>query len=99
MTDFNPFLIGTYYRIKQINNDGTYHNYTTILVNTQGERNILIYPNPAQHTVNLSIHSIDESLIDYEVKGLTGILLWSGSLPLSVGENIHQIIQVCITSM
>jgi hypothetical protein len=91
LTDAHPFAAGTYYRIKQVNDDGSYQYYSTILVNSKEEGNIVVYPNPAQHTLNLTVHAVAPSLIQYDVLDFIGNILWSGSLTVNAGGNSHPI--------
>ena len=97
LLDPAPFPSITYYRIKQVDSDGSYKYYATLSVSLVGEENVLVYPNPAQHVVNISVHALAASWIHYDVMAFTGAVLWSGSFHVHVGENNHPIAIATLT--
>ena len=70
--DTTPLDGGTYYRLKQVDSDGTYSvsmvRYVKGSYNSQGEVEILVYPNPAQDQLtillNTKLQQVKLELID-----------------------------------
>lgn len=73
-TDTNPFRGLTYYRLKQVDFDGSF-SYSTIrtINNFDAAKNVLIYPNPASNQLTISGLSITQG--DYEIHSSSGRLV------------------------
>lgn len=90
-TDFNPFTSSAiYYRIKQVNNDGTY-SYTKVIYFTKGRytnKLIGVYPNPAAGPVHIRFTSNGESTTTMlQVFDSKGLLVASKQLNIQTGLN------------
>ncbi len=66
--DHAPFAGSTYYRLKIINKDLTY-SYSKIIVANNGEKNLLLYPNPASTILQVQGLTINEYLALYNTEG------------------------------
>lgn len=84
--DQTPLLGASYYRLKQIDLDGTYTFSKTISVRFERGIKISVYPNPV--TDLLRIES-DEPLNSFEVFNQGGIRLQSIAKPINTGLNSH----------
>lgn len=68
-TDHNPLTGKSYYRIKQVDFDGSF-DYSDILVLRKSDINELkVYPNPTQGIVNLSLPEADMNIEIWDVQG------------------------------
>jgi hypothetical protein len=90
-TDFNAFTSNDlYYRIKQVNNDGTY-SYTKIIYFSKGKyanKVIGVYPNPATGPVHIRFTSNgDEATTLLQVFDSKGLMVASKQLTIQAGLN------------
>lgn len=77
-----------YYRLKQVDMDGAfaYSKIVALPVN-QKESIAMIYPNPANHEINLSISMPKPGRINYQVTDITGKIVIRDVKQLSSGGN------------
>lgn len=80
-TDYEPFTGQNYYRLRQIDFDGTASRSKVVSVSVEGTVNtIAVSPNPANDQLNVQWQSTDERMksVPYQVIGSTGQVLLSG---------------------
>jgi len=90
--DTNPLAL-SYYRLKMMDLDGSYE-YSKIIVleNTSAATgNVLVYPNPTQHAINLAFDS--ENSTDYliTITDLTGKIMSRITYEAYSGKNVKEI--------
>jgi hypothetical protein len=88
--DYILFYPLTYYRLKLIDNDGTYKYSSVISVMNEPKENsqVSIYPNPASGEVNIQFGLIDTKDIHLVVKDLQGRQLLEGDFAVSPDKPI-----------
>lgn len=82
-----------YYRLKQVDFDGTVDQLSTITVKTFaiGENHIKIYPQPAANTVHIKIHSNFENEIQVQLLNSLASEVIEEKTQLSEGINVHDL--------
>jgi hypothetical protein len=53
--DYQPYFGTSYYRLKQTDKNGDFKYFNMVSVNFNGQKNIVLYPNPIDNTSNLNI--------------------------------------------
>ncbi len=87
--DRNPEMATNYYRLKQVDFDGSYEYSNVISVNFNEEvqqPSLKIRPNPLKDQLN--IHSPKSQISNYKLQTLTGRTIQSGKLP---GQGRHTV--------
>ena len=86
--DYEPFDGISYYRLKQVDNDGKYSHSNIVAVNRNSNDAILIYPNPATGPFNIVISGQNgrETLI--VIRDLLGKEFYSKLLILSGDKEV-----------
>ncbi len=88
--DSRPFAGANFYRLKQIDKDGTI-SYS-VIIKIDGDKNGIqissVYPNPVRETLNLAISSAITEKATIIITDLTGKLVSQMSTALIAGENI-----------
>ncbi len=75
------FLHGVgYYRLKQVDFDGKYKYSNIISVQAAMQTEISIYPNPANHEVQISFGSFAAGNLQYSISNMQGYVLKSGKI-------------------
>ncbi|MCP3930057.1 MAG: T9SS type A sorting domain-containing protein, partial [Bacteroidetes bacterium] len=89
--DSKPFLGNNYYRIKHFDNSNNYmySDEIEILMQPDGINNILMYPNPFEHTINIQIIRPLEEQATIELVDVYGKILQTIHLPM--GKFNHQL--------
>jgi hypothetical protein len=91
LIDDKPFLGDNYYRLKQVDYDGTFEYSRTIVVNVGGEvtKNgfIGVYPNPTEGWVRASISSLRDQQVFIKIMDVTGRLMTTKNVNLGRGIN------------
>lgn len=76
--DDNPLGFENYYRLKQVDYDGQFEVFNTIMVLSTGSSNIKIYPNPTSANSKLVVqvnNSLEPDLVSVELSDLSGRIL------------------------
>lgn len=92
--DDEPFHPITYYRLSQVDFDGTIHQSKMIsvkLISTLTSDEINLSLNPAQDETWLSVNSDEESAIEISIYDINGRTLLNRQLPINVGMNAFRI--------
>lgn len=87
VNDPNPYKGITYYRLKQVNFDGSYSYSKTVFIKSQILEISSLYPNPATSVVNLEIQSPVDSEADISLWDVMGRRTSISSQTLSTGAN------------
>lgn len=78
-SDDNPYNGISYYRLKQTDFDGRYSYSDVIFVNNSKENNILVYPNPVNDIINISLPE-NYDIINIEAYNALGIKVFSKTI-------------------
>ncbi len=78
--DENPILGVNYYRLKQVDNDGSYEYAPIVNVEFKAETSIRIYPNPFSSNVQVEILTENGASVASYLFDSTGRLAWQGQL-------------------
>jgi hypothetical protein len=100
ITDYDPYVGNAYYRLIEIDHDGTRKIFQIVSARFEGAKKVNIYPNPLQNgTLNFSLNFIAEGEAEFFVSDITGKLLTKGkttdyriSVPFSVQPGIYLLI-------
>lgn len=98
-TDDNNFPGISYYRLKQIDNDGQF-NYSEI-VTVKGfsfDDNLLVYPNPTKDYLNISIYLEKASAATLVVTDAAGKAILSKAVNLNGGVNYDRLLLTTLKS-
>ncbi|MFL5739708.1 MAG: T9SS type A sorting domain-containing protein [Flavisolibacter sp.] len=87
-TDLSPRQGISYYRLKQVDQDGKF-NYSKIAVVNINSREtiVLMYPNPATTSANLIINTASAQKMQYRILDVSGREIQAASLNLQTGNN------------
>lgn len=83
------FLGRNYYRLKEVDLDGTYEYFTITFADTDGEKAVIIYPNPVQdHILQLRLNFASDNAATAKIYSTTGAIVdtFSFSGPYYTGE-------------
>lgn len=89
-TDIAPAAGANYYRLKMVDNNGTYQysGIITIRTNVQGF-NVIASPNPFTDNVTITIESKTDETVYLRVFNNDGRLLWSKTTSVTAGTNVQ----------
>lgn len=75
-----------YYRLKMVDNDGTYRYSTIKSIMIDDKNTITVYPNPAKGSINLDISGIKENGANVEIINVLGMVMkqYNG---ITLGQN------------
>ncbi len=95
-TDEAPLNGQSYYRLKQTDRDGKYEYSQVRMLKFDGEKSILLYPNPAKDQVNIIGLQGDEQIAVYDVTGRLMVSQKTEGATVSVGlgnldDGVYQI--------
>ncbi|MDD2386760.1 MAG: T9SS type A sorting domain-containing protein, partial [Bacteroidales bacterium] len=83
-----------YYRLKQVDFDGKFE-YSKIIVSNcvpnNDDAEVIIYPNPCNDFLNISISNWDSESVKYEITNLTGQIIYSSKLVIESSFAFEQI--------
>lgn len=87
-TDFNVAPADIYYyRLKMLDNDGTFTYSNIKSGNIEGKTSVKIYPNPTNNSAHLLINTVSESDVIVKVYNMAGQLMRNFSSKLITGQN------------
>jgi hypothetical protein len=86
-TDPHPFDGTTYYRLKQVDLDGTFRYSPVVAVRTISDFSYTTYPNPARDKFTLSINATAAAEAQFALIDLSGKTLATKEINLSPGSN------------
>jgi hypothetical protein len=85
--DINPFVGKTYYRLKQINIDGSskYSSLISVVLNSKNKQIITVYPNPASNSISINYYSTEKNIVQLQVLNSTGIVVKKSNITIQKG--------------
>jgi Secretion system C-terminal sorting domain len=92
--DATPFAAKTYYRLKQIDNNGTFSFSSIIAVKSSIIKNVeisAVYPNPAQEKINVTVATPTSQKVNVVVTDLLGKIVAQQAMVTVVGETTTHI--------
>ena len=97
-TDYYPTIGVNFYRLKIWNKKNIFSYTSPVMVDfaLQGD-DVLLYPNPANHFVSLSIKKVAAENITIRIYRLNGALIFKSTWPSRIGDNFNE--QILITDM
>jgi len=84
-TDAQPFAGNNYYRLRIVNNDGTFDYSNILLLKNDAKRLVYIYPNPVKDVLTIGVTSLNAARYNCLVYDISGKLLFSGTHQLAQG--------------
>jgi hypothetical protein len=89
--DDSPFTGTTYYRLRQVDIDGTVHYSNLIATERTGKKeHIILSPNPVRGVLGIEV-SVENHPYSIEILDITGRRLWSAEENKDRSDFIHQI--------
>lgn len=89
--DYNPFSGSNYYKIKNIDNDGSAQDSEVKMINFADETSVSlstkIYPNPSSNYTNFEFNSNEEGIFKIQIIDITGKLVYSSRILGPIGTN------------
>ena len=100
LSDENPFIGNTYYRLKEIDINGSIETFEIVAAKFSGRKKAKVFPNPVtEHQLNLSLNFIPENSAEFSIVDLTGTIIKHGkvaayetSMPLDVQAGVYFLI-------
>ncbi|MCT4582633.1 MAG: T9SS type A sorting domain-containing protein [Flavobacteriales bacterium] len=95
LTDFNPIKGLSYYRLKQVDLDGSFVYSKIIAVNFKHKKaapSLIIYPNPAETKTTIQFNSFDDELIELSVYDISGLTLVKQQINTAIDGAIYEFI-------
>jgi hypothetical protein len=95
VTDFSPYKGVNYYRLKLVNENGSYNYSSTILINFDESNNgFLLYPNPADEKLKVEFTEHVIGIANLKIIDLTGKIIAEESIRVrgkQLALNVHQL--------
>ena len=91
LTDFYPLTGVNFYRLKIWHEDNVFHYTTPVMVDfsIKGD-DILLYPNPTENLINISIKNTFSEKINFKLYRLNGALVFKKSWPVELNANFNE---------
>jgi hypothetical protein len=88
-TDQTAYEGISYYRLKQINSDGSFYYSSIVAIGLPktGNQELVLYPNPATENITLIYPATEKTILQYKIYTSSGILVHSGEKWVQKGEN------------
>jgi hypothetical protein len=98
--DENPFIGNTYYRLKEIDINGTTETFEIVAAKFSGRKKASVFPNPVtEHQLNFSLNFIPENNAEFSIVDLTSTAIKQGkitayemAIPLDVQAGVYFLI-------
>lgn len=91
LTDYTPIVGINYYRLRQIDFDGTFEYSSTIAIEVEGttvqSTIVQLHPNPTSHYLNVQLQSAVATDWDMVVRDVTGRLVHEETINANAGLN------------
>ncbi len=88
---YQPVSGNNYYRIKMVENDGSYKYSNIVVVNFDGKEGISIYPNPVKETLTVEWKKQKSEKVSVQITDITGRILNLQHIQLQSGNNLFQL--------
>ena len=89
--DINPLLGAVYYRLKILDNDGSYSYSKLIKINSYNNQSFTIYPNPVLKELNICKSVLFAESVSLMINDMTGKVVLSKTISLNKGNNTIKI--------
>lgn len=89
--DNNPAGGNNFYRLRIVDNDGSFTYSTTILLKAGLSRTISIYPNPILNEIGMNLSAVEAGRYTIQVSDLNGRLLLSKDYQVNAGNRVISI--------
>lgn len=93
--DYNPFQGTNYYKLKNIDNDGSQQDSEVKMINFTNETLVSlstkIYPNPSRNHTNFEFISDEEGIFNIQILDITGKLVYTNRILGPIGTNTFSI--------
>jgi len=87
LMDYEPYSGTSYYRLKQVDYDGTTSYSSIEIVNFEGVEIITLFPNPSSGEVNITVKSSETGPIIFTVHDALGKIIKSEQFQINEGNN------------
>lgn len=87
LMDYDPYPGVSYYRLKQLDYDGTTSYSNIEIVNFEGVEIITLFPNPSSGEVNIMVKSSETGTITFTVHDAVGKIIKSEQFQINEGNN------------
>jgi len=85
-TDFSPYNNVSYYRLKQVDLDGSFSYSEIKAVAIDGFYSIYLFPNPTNNIVQVETNFASDGIVNYQVLDLTGKVVFSKTNAVKKGN-------------
>jgi hypothetical protein len=86
-TDGSPFEGTNYYRLRMVDNDGSFSYSPISTVRLPSSNRLQLYPNPAIASIGVSLHTVNGGTETLDLYNASGSLLQTRSISLEPGMN------------
>jgi hypothetical protein len=99
-TDISPLQTNSFYRLKQVDNDGRFTYSTTIVIDvvSKGKNAFTISPNPVQSVVKLTIHSKAKQPATISISDVSGKVVYTRTVTIEKGNQVFSLNDTHLTT-